>query len=65
MAIECSKDDRRQRRQALPKVANSLTDASQSVAAQGSCCIREGRFEFAPFSWISVNHMAFLVAYGF
>ena len=65
MAIEWSKDDKIER-QSLPKIANILTDASQSVAVHGSCCcIREGRFEFAPLSWISANHMAFLAVFGF
>ena len=60
MAIECSKDDRLES-QSLPKTTNSLTDALQSIAVHGSCCCnKEGRFEFAPLSWISANRMAFL-----
>jgi len=50
IATKCSKDDRIERCQALPKTANSLTDASQSIAAHGSCsCIMKGRFEFATY----------------
>jgi len=66
IAIGCSKDDRIERCQALAKTANSLPDALQSIASHGSCCcIREGRFEVAPLSWISANRITFLAVFGF
>ena len=47
-------NDRIEGFQAPPKIANSFTDTSQSIAAHGNYrCFREGPFEVIPLSWIS------------